>query len=418
MRFSLLKYRFLALGILLFTYSCNNNKVEKIKVPAVNLSHLMHLYDEVALPGNITGGIVRIYSEYPDYNFEIEPNEGFTCVDDVARAMMIDAIRFSDDEGMQAKYNFMAEFLIYMQAENGWFYNFIWHDLSINKTYRTSLPEPNWWSWRAFWALSNYKGNDERLAQNAKQACEKLAENVFKLYLNQPQTFDTIKGVEAPTWLTLGTAGDQAAILILGLEAYYQNVNKDERALQLIEKLADGLKQTQKGDAENFPFGAYLSWENLWHAYGNGQAYAMLRAGQLLGREDYIKSAFLEIDNFYPYLIEKDFPSFFNLKKENDVFEIMESQEFPQIAYGFRPIIWACVEAFKVTGKQEYLDRAKEISQWFTGKNIAAHQMYDASTGRCFDGIVSKTKVNMNSGAESTIEALLSLQAFGQIKKK
>ena len=31
-------------------------------------------------------GIVHIYSEYPDYEFEIEPKEGFTCVDDVARA--------------------------------------------------------------------------------------------------------------------------------------------------------------------------------------------------------------------------------------------------------------------------------------------------------------------------------------------
>lgn len=418
MKVSELKYAFLVIGILLFSFSCGNKKVEKIDVPAVNLSHLMHLYDVVGLPGNLRGGIVKIYSEYPDYNFEIEPNEGFTCVDDVARAMMVDEIRYSEDEEIQAKYGFMAEFLIYMQAENGWFHNFIWHDLSINKTYRTSLAEPNWWSWRAFWALSNYNGNDEPLAQSVKQACKKLAENVFQLYLNQPQTFDTIEGVEVPTWLPLGTAGDQAAILILGLEAYYQNIEKDERALQLVEKLADGLKQTQKGNAENFPFGAYLSWENLWHAYGNVQSYAMLKAGQLLNREDYIESALLEIDHFYPYLMEMDFPAFFNLNKTNNVFVLTESQAFPQIAYGFRPIIWACVEAYKVTGKQEYMNRAEEIAQWFSGKNIANQKMYDEFTGRCFDGIVSETKVNMNSGAESTIEALLSLQAFDKIEKK
>lgn len=408
----------LAISILLFSFSCENTKVEKAIIPAVNLNHLMHLYDVVNLPGNLCGGIVKIYSEYPDYTFEIEPNEGFTCVDDVARAMMIDAVRFSDDEEIQAKYNFMAEFLIYMQAENGWFYNFIWHGLSINKTYRTSLAEPNWWSWRAFWALSNFKSNDERLTQNAKLACEKLAENVFDLYLNQPQTFGTIEGIDVPTWLPLGTAGDQAAVLILGLDAFYKNIKKDERALQLIEKLADGLKQTQKGDAENFPYGAYLSWENLWHAYGNAQSYAMLKAGQLLQREDYTASALLEIDHFYPYLMEMNFPAFFNLKKTNDKFEIVEFQAFPQIAYGFRPIIWACVEAYKVTGKQEYLIKAEEISKWFSGSNIAGIQMYDELTGRCFDGIVSETKVNMNSGAESTIEALLSLQAFHQIEMK
>ena len=36
--------------------------------------------------------------------------------------------------------------------------------------------------------------------------------------------------------------------------------------------------------------------------------------------------------------------------------------------------------------------------------------MYDENTGIVFDGIESAQKVNMNSGAESTIEALLSLQ--------
>lgn len=408
----------LALCLLIFILSCDNMKKETEEIPHGNIEHLMHLYDVVDLPGNLCGGVVRIYSEYPDYEFEIEPNEGFTCVDDVARSMMIDAIRFSNDEEVQAKYNFMAEFLLYMQAENGYFHNFIWHDLSINKTYRTSLAEPNWWSWRAFWALSSYNSSDHRLAKKAKQACELLAENIFELYLDQPSSFDTIEGVGVPTWLPLGTAGDQAAILILGLEAYYQQVNKDERALLLIEKLAEGLLQTQKGDADHFPYGAYLSWENLWHAYGNGQAYAILRAGKLLDRKEYIESALVEIDHFYPYLMKNNYPAFFRLEKNNDQFEIIDEQPFPQIAYGFRPIIWACVEAYNITGDEKYLERANKVTKWFSGNNIAQHQMYDAETGRCFDGIVSETKINMNSGAESTVEALLSLQVFDQIKQK
>jgi hypothetical protein len=45
-----------------------------------------------------------------------------------------------------------------MQAENGFFYNFMWKDHSINKTFRTSVAEPNWWSWRALWVLmEDYK---------------------------------------------------------------------------------------------------------------------------------------------------------------------------------------------------------------------------------------------------------------------
>ena len=36
--------------------------------------------------------------------------------------------------------------------------------------------------------------------------------------------------------------------------------------------------------------------------------------------------------------------------------------------------------------------------------------MYSVSTGVCFDGISSPGSVNQNSGAESTIEALLTIQ--------
>ena len=81
-------------------------------------------------------------------------------------------------------------------------------------------------------------------------------------------------------------------------------------------------------------------------------------------------------------------------------------------------MIWACVEAYKITGEEIYLQRTKEITTWFSGINVANQQMYDPATGRCYDGIVSETKVNMNSGAESTIEALLSLQVFDQINHK
>jgi len=398
----------------IFLFSCSDTKKEVRKVSGVNLDHLMHLYDVVDLPGNIQGGIVHIYSQYPDYSYDIEPNEGFTCVDDVARAMMINEIRFSEEEEMQLKYDLMAEFLLYMQNENGWFNNFIWHDLSINTTYRTSVAEPNWWSWRAFWALANYTGQNEELGKRVDSACETLVENIFEDYLNKPLTTDSVEGVIVPSWMPLGTAGDQAAILMLGMDAYYNNIKNDPRALDLIELMAEGILQTQKGDAENFPYGAYLSWQNLWHAYGNGQAYAMLKAGQLLDRKEYIESALFEIDNFYPFLIKEKYPAFFSLKKQNEQYVIIEKQQFAQIAYGFRPLIWACMEAFTLTGEKKYKERALEITSWFNGNNIAHQKMYDQATGRCFDGIVSETEVNKNSGAESTIEALLSLQVIHQ----
>ena len=41
--------------------------------------------------------------------------------------------------------------------------------------------------------------------------------------------------------------------------------------------------------------------------------------------------------------------------------------------------------------------------------------MYNLKNGRCYDGILSKNKINKNAGAESTIEALLSIAAVNSI---
>jgi hypothetical protein len=245
-----------------------------------------------------------------------------------------------------------------------------------------------------------------------EESCKILANKILTTYLDLPKEYDTIEGVVVPTWLPLKTAGDQAALLILGLEAYYQNMEKNPDVLKMISKLADGLKVTQKGDAKMFPFGAFLSWQNGWHAYGNSQAFAMLRAGQLLDRDDYIECALLEVDYFYKYLRYEKHLSYFMIRNLGEKYEVVALNHFPQIAYNFRPMIWALIEAYKVTRKQWYLDKAIETVQWFKGKNFSKAAVYDPATGRGYDGLPAATKINMNAGAESTIESLLALQVF------
>ena len=181
-------------------------------------------------------------------------------------------------------------------------------------------------------------------------------------------------------------------------------------------QLADGIILMQAGDSLNFPYGAFLSWNNTWHGYGNIQSYALLKTGVLLGKKDYIDKALVEVDNFYPWLIKNGFLNYFNLKKTEGKYEITEEQKFPQIAYGIRPVVYACAEAYRITGKEKYLDLAKQAAAWLTGKNPAGKAMWDPATGRGYDGIISNEKINMNSGAESTIEALLALQASWTIE--
>ncbi|MCB9249425.1 MAG: hypothetical protein H6613_13200 [Ignavibacteriales bacterium] len=64
-----------------------------------------------------------------------------------------------------------------MQAENGYFYNFIWSDYTINKDFKTSVAEPNWWAWRALWALTEsypyYLESDKIFSEKIKLSVEK-----------------------------------------------------------------------------------------------------------------------------------------------------------------------------------------------------------------------------------------------------
>ena len=63
-----------------------------------------------------------------------------------------------------------------------------------------------------------------------------------------------------------------------------------------------------------------------------------------------------------------------------------------------------------MTNQEKYADIAGHLAAWFLGANDANKIMYSVATGRCFDGIQSSGNVNINSGAESTIEALLAMQ--------
>ncbi len=73
-------------------------------------------------------------------------------------------------------------------------------------------------------------------------------------------------------------------------------------------------------------------------------------------------------------------------------------------------MVFAAIEAYKLTGNEKYADIAGHFAAWFFGANIMDKTMYSLSTGRCYDAIASTTFVNVNSGAESTIEALFTMQ--------
>ena len=70
--------------------------------------------------------------------------------------------------------------------------------------------------------------------------------------------------------------------------------------------------------------------------------------------------------------------------------------------------ISACLEAYRLTQEERWLEEAQRVFRWFLGKNDLQVPLYDATTGGCSDGL-HPDRVNENQGAESTLSFLMAL---------
>lgn len=373
-----------------------------------NPNHLNHLYEEINVNGKEMG-ITHIYCDYPEYKWTGDDDEGVACIDDVARATLF-YLKTGDLERAKKQ----LEFILYMQNENGWFYNFVWDDNSINKTHQNSVAEANWWTWRALVALIEgypyFKELDRPFSEKILSSIQKTIKAMKKEFKYEKKTTD-LDGFIRPTWLPHEFASDQASLIITALSKYY-NIAPDDFALRIINDFSEGIMLMQEGDENNFPYYAFMSWENQWHAWGNTQSYALIKAYEITKNKKYLHSALKEIDNFYPYLLKRGFLNEFSIKKNNGETLLNDEKQFSQIAYGINSMVLGTLEAAKVTGDKKYSELAAAIATWFFGNNPAKAQMYFPKTGMGYDGIIGINDINKNSGAESTIEALLAIKAI------
>ena len=384
------------------------------KISLVNPAHLDSLFELIDID-NSKMGTIWIYCEAPDYVLTADDDEGFTCVDDVARALVFycKQYRLQRDDVTLDRIKQLSTFLLYMQHESGLFYNFMFLDKTINKIHPNSQAIPNWWSWRAFWALSEVSLLDEDLPSSLRHECRNAITSLLP-YVNQfclnPDQIENLNGIDIPICFTQ-TGADQASIILLALTNYYQ-IEKDDLILDLISHLGKLLMHVQVGEPDLFPFGAFFSWKTYWHGWGNSQAYALLRAGRITADSSFITAGLNEVKNFYPYCLEQGFINEFQVVKKEGKLILENFKQFPQIAYSLRPMIYASLEAYSQTQDSSFAILAGHLATWFRGNNPSQKPMYDPFTGRTFDGIGSQVNINVNSGAESTIEGLLCIQAI------
>jgi hypothetical protein len=413
---------FITLILALTTIHCSNNELLKPAANLVNFAHLEHLTQTIHLNGQPCD-IIHIYSEYPDYQWVDAAEEGIACVDDMARAAVV-YLRYFELTGIDSvlpKAQRLLNFVLHLQAEDGEFYNFIDSTLQINKTYRTSEKSFNFWAARGYWALGLgyriFKNKDEAYAAKLKQAflkCTMPIQNCLKFY----HQYEVINGRKYPLWLVNQYGSDATAELLLGIDEFLKaeanNLLKgsipSEKAVlaEYAKQLAEGIIAMQLEDGNFYP-GAFLSWPNIWHAWGNAQTQALAALGKTLDDHQLIQAAKREADLYFVRLLKDGWLQEWQLGQE------AQARRFPQIAYGVRCLALGLLRLYEATGDTNYARQAVQAASWLWGNNAAKTPMYDPQTGRCFDGIVDSTKVNLNSGAESTIEGLYTMTEIAKV---
>jgi len=375
----------------------------------VYFAHLEHLGEDILL-GSDSVRIIHVYANYPTYEWvdakESGP-EGIACVDDAGRAAVLHLRHFeltgSGKSLLRAKQ--LLRFVMSMQADDGQFYNFIFADHSVNLDGTTSYKSFGWWAARGVWAMGlGYcvlRDHDPRFAELLGERLQRTLPHVDSLLAWYGQ--EKLNGrYRVPQWLLYESAADATSELVLGLAEYY-SATRDTQLRKGLERLAEGLMIMQDGDIGAHPFGLHRSWETVWHMWGNSQTQALALTGRLLQDKTMVQSAEREAQGFYSRLL---IDGFF---KEMDLGNNGPRVEFEQIAYGVRPMAVGLVRLYEATRNEDYLILAGLAASWLFGNNPARRQMYDPATGRCFDGITDSLTVNKNSGAESTIEALLTV---------
>lgn len=275
------------------------------------------------------------------------------------------------------------------------------------------LPDPSdsaesYWLARTVWALgegfAGFAGSDPEFAAFLQDRLHLSLGALNRQSLAKYGTFDTADGVQVPAWLIAGGA-DASAEAVLGLAAYADVVPSDPVATTALIQLSEGVAAMSSGSATQWPFGAIMPWnksQSLWHAWGGMAPAAVATASTVLGRPDLLTAAVKDTAQFTPQLLAAGGP--------DNAWSPTPGEA--QIAYGVDSRVQSLVATAKAADAPGLLDVAAIAAGWFFGANPNGAPAYNAATGTAIDGIETDGRINPNSGAESTIHALLTMLAL------
>lgn len=275
------------------------------------------------------------------------------------------------------------------------------------------LPDPSdsaesYWLARTVWALgegfAGFEESDPEFAAFLQDRLHLALGALNRQSLAKYGTFNTADGVRVPAWLIAGGA-DASAEAVLGLAAYAEAVPSDSVAATALSQLSDGVAAMSSGSATQWPFGAIMPWnksQSLWHAWGGLAPAAVAAASTVLDRPGLLTAAVKDTAQFTPQLLAAGGP--------DNAWSPTPGEA--QIAYGADSRVQSLVATAKAADAPGLLDVAAVAAGWFFGANPNGAPAYNPAAGTAIDGIETDGRINPNSGAESTIHALLTMLAL------
>ena len=344
--------------------------------------------------------VVSLYAEAPDYHLAGSPErdgfEGIASLDDAARAAVAYLRQYEATGDVRARDEAvrLLGFVTTMEQGDGEFVNFIDSAGRLNLKAPSSRKSMSFWAARSIWALgeaSRVLGpKDSVLLTPMRPVLDRAVARMSR---------------EIDAGRLIGGSTTATAEALLGLLAL-QRGERQTAETSLAMRTADLLAARSAGTVTAAPWGAYVDNPGSeWHAWGARSTEALAIAARNMGRMNHYAAATKEANGLWGrFLLAGRVPA--------AVAADGTATWYPQIAYGIGPIVEGYLALAELTGQRRYAVFAGLAASWFVGDNPARVSMYDEKTGRTFDGIdgPSPLKLNRNSGAESTIEAVLALQ--------
>lgn len=406
-----------------------------------NLSHLRFLLDEVPLPalsGHSSAGEEPMglapwtYADRAeDGTFTrvgggtLDPatghwSQGAFNADDISRAAIVFLrahTAFGDAADLETARQLLRT-LTYLQVDSGEFAGnvVLWMqgDGTLNRSaIPVELPDPSdsdesYWLARTVWALGEgiavFAAAEPGFAAFLVERLHLALTALERASLGRYGQWESADGVPVPGWLIAGGA-DATGEAVLGLTAHLRAHPEDERVALALDRYAEGIAAMASGEVGVWPFGAIMPWtgsQSLWHAWGGLAPAALAAASAVTGRG--LDAAIGDVGVFTPQLLTSGGP--FN------AWSPVPGEA--QIAYGVQSRVESLLRTADATGGDGLRELAALVAGWFFGANPAGEQVYDPATGVTVDGIETDGRLNRNSGAESTIHALLTMIALDE----